>query len=96
MALLTWIHEERLSNRGWIGHARGFLRQPACEYTDQNSALVHLERKSRSPHNDHTIQLVLALHESGQDSNEIAADSAAYTPVVHLKYFFLRVKFLLD
>ncbi len=47
-------------------------------------------------YDDHAVQLVLALHEPGQDANEITADSAADAAVVHLEDFFFRVKLLLD
>ena len=50
----------------------------------------------REAYDDHAVQLVLALHEPGQDANEVTADSAADATVVHLEDFFFRVKLLLD
>ena len=58
--------------------------------------MLRLEKQGAAAHNYHAVQLVFALHESGQDANEIATNRAADATIVHLKNLFFGVEFLLD
>lgn len=47
-------------------------------------------------HDDDAVQRGFALHQAGQDADEVTAHSAADAAVVHLKDLFFSVELLLD